>query len=137
MRLHLASEPGTIAHTIALSTQSQIGHRAGLDPWDTKDDLKQKLEGMKFALDVHGNIVVEGDQAMSLPVTPRSPSGFGEKISLLRLGKLDYDEMSSRSATPTPSVQTFSINDEEPLVNPHGPFSSPRDTFVNPHDFHT
>lgn len=126
MRLHLASKPGTIASAVAITTSSQLGHKANLDPWDTRFDLKQKLGGMQFGFDAYGNIVIEGDQGMTnVPRTPRVPELYGEKALLLDRGKEDYDEGVSRPITPPPSTQVLEVHEEEVLVNPHSNFVNP------------
>ena len=95
--------------------------------------MRDKLKGMKLALDVNGNIIVEDDETMSLPDTPRGVSGFGEKASLLSKRKMDYDEVISRSSTPPQSAEAFAIDGEDILVISRALPSSSLKISENPH----
>ncbi|KAL4247888.1 hypothetical protein ABKN59_007467 [Abortiporus biennis] len=57
-RLHLTSQPGSIASSVALTAGSGLSDI--LKPWDDPDSMKKKLNGMRFGLDeVSGGIIVE------------------------------------------------------------------------------
>jgi len=84
-KLHLTSQPGSIATSVALTAHSGFGTL--LLPYDDTETMRQKLKGMRFSLDARTGAIVadefdvgdgDGDGLQSLAVS-RSPSDVNLK----------------------------------------------------------
>ncbi|KAH8826757.1 hypothetical protein DL96DRAFT_1604192, partial [Flagelloscypha sp. PMI_526] len=98
-QLHLYAPPGTIAHTVALTAHSGFGQL--LVPYDTPEQMLERLKGLKFTLDKRTGAIVADedladiDEAYALPSAksagtdwPRSPAARIHLHSLIILEAL-------------------------------------------------
>lgn len=95
-QVHLATQPGSIAATVSLTSRSGWGEL--LTPYDDIVALEKKMEGMKFTLDKRTGAIV-AEEAAGPPAGPVLPLRLSEEfdIQMSLMGKYE----------PSPGVETM------------------------------